>query len=171
MQVRRLDPVLRKLGPGVRGPVAYSDVLTAAERRRDTFWNEVTRAAGIRDGLRVVLDSPPGSRREINVDLFDREFSERDRDVLTVLRPHLDRLWRNAHLRRAALAMARHTNGLTPRQLEILRWVALGKSNAEIARLLYLSPGTVRKHMDNIFAELGVRSRTAAATTVFGNGN
>jgi len=55
---------------------------------------------------------------------------------------------------------------LTPRQREILRWVALGKTNREIARLLFISPGTVRKHMDNVFAALGVRTRTAAVVAM-----
>ena len=59
---------------------------------------------------------------------------------------------------------------LTPRQLEILRWVAQGKTNREIAALLYLSPGTVRKHLDNVYAALGVTNRTAAAMRVFADG-
>jgi DNA-binding CsgD family transcriptional regulator len=169
MRVKHLEPVRLKLGHEPAGLVMYSEMLTLAERR-GRYWDEVIRPAGVRDKLQVRLDAPRGSFREINVDRFDREFSGRDREVLTVLRPHLNRLWENAHLRRAALATARHPNGLTRRQLEILRWVALGKSNIEIAGLLYLSPGTVRKHIDNIFADLGVHSRTAAATLVFGDG-
>jgi DNA-binding CsgD family transcriptional regulator len=53
--------------------------------------------------------------------------------------------------------------GLTPRELEVLRWVAPGKTNAEIAALLHISPETVRRHMRNVFSKLGVRTRTAAA--------
>jgi DNA-binding CsgD family transcriptional regulator len=51
---------------------------------------------------------------------------------------------------------------LTPREHEILDLLAEGCSNAEIASALWIAPGTVRKHLENIYAKLGVRSRTAA---------
>jgi DNA-binding CsgD family transcriptional regulator len=55
---------------------------------------------------------------------------------------------------------------LTAREREILDLVAEGKSNGEIAERLWVSPGTVRKHLDNIYAKLGVHTRTAAAAFV-----
>jgi DNA-binding CsgD family transcriptional regulator len=51
---------------------------------------------------------------------------------------------------------------LTPREREIMRCVADGLSNAEIARRLWIAPSTVRKHLENIFDKVGARSRTAA---------
>jgi DNA-binding CsgD family transcriptional regulator len=51
---------------------------------------------------------------------------------------------------------------LTAREGEVMRCVEDGLSNAEIARELWIQPTTVRKHLENIFAKLGVRSRTAA---------
>jgi len=51
---------------------------------------------------------------------------------------------------------------LTPREWEIMRCVADGLSNAEIARRLWITPSTVRKHLENIFDKVGARSRTAA---------
>lgn len=51
---------------------------------------------------------------------------------------------------------------LSPRQREILELVAAGKTNAEIARLLWISPGTVRKHLENAYERLGVHTRTGA---------
>jgi DNA-binding CsgD family transcriptional regulator len=53
--------------------------------------------------------------------------------------------------------------GLTPRQDEILLWVARGKTNAEIGAILGLSSRTVHKHTEHIFVRLGVETRTAAA--------
>jgi DNA-binding CsgD family transcriptional regulator/tetratricopeptide (TPR) repeat protein len=54
--------------------------------------------------------------------------------------------------------------GLSHRELDVLRLLVEGHSNPEIASSLFISPKTVRNHMTNIFAKLGVESRTAAAT-------
>jgi DNA-binding CsgD family transcriptional regulator len=58
--------------------------------------------------------------------------------------------------------------GLTPREQQIVAWVARGKTNAQIAELLWISPTTVRKHLENVYAKLGVRTRTAAAARFLG---
>jgi DNA-binding CsgD family transcriptional regulator/tetratricopeptide (TPR) repeat protein len=52
--------------------------------------------------------------------------------------------------------------GLTRRELEILRLVAVGRTNREIARDLFLSPRTVEMHVRNVLSKLGCRSRTEA---------
>ena len=52
---------------------------------------------------------------------------------------------------------------LTPRELDVIRLVAEGLSNKEIGQSLTISPRTVNFHLDNLFAKLGVRSRTEAA--------
>lgn len=57
---------------------------------------------------------------------------------------------------------------LTPREREVLRWVAEGKANAEIAVILGLTPGTVKLHVERILTKLGVENRTAAALIVHG---
>jgi DNA-binding NarL/FixJ family response regulator len=54
--------------------------------------------------------------------------------------------------------------GLSRREMDVLRLVVEGHSNPEIATSLFISPKTVRNHMTNILAKLGVESRTAAAT-------
>lgn len=53
--------------------------------------------------------------------------------------------------------------GLSPRQSEVLFWIAQGKSNADIATILGLSASTVAKHVEHIMIKLGVETRTAAA--------
>ena len=55
---------------------------------------------------------------------------------------------------------------LTSRQWEILRQVAAGHSNRQVARALVLSEATVRKHLEHIFMRLDVASRTAAVAKV-----
>jgi DNA-binding CsgD family transcriptional regulator len=57
---------------------------------------------------------------------------------------------------------------LTAREREVLGLVALGKTNAEIAGRLWLAPSTVRKHLENVNAKLGVTTRTAAVARVLG---
>jgi len=52
--------------------------------------------------------------------------------------------------------------GLTPREAEVLLWVAQGKSNGAIAILLGMAEKTVKKHMGSIFAKLGMEGRNAA---------
>jgi DNA-binding NarL/FixJ family response regulator len=52
---------------------------------------------------------------------------------------------------------------LTGRETEVLHWLADGKSNAEIAAILGLAVGTVKRHVENLLAKLGVENRTAAA--------
>jgi DNA-binding CsgD family transcriptional regulator len=57
---------------------------------------------------------------------------------------------------------------LTDREREILELVAAGKTNAEIAEAIWIAPGTVRKHLENVYEKLGVHSRTAAVATLNG---
>ena len=64
-------------------------------------------------------------------------------------------------------ARAPDDHGLTARELEVLRLVAAGKTNREIASALVISERTVARHLQNIFAKLGVSSRTAASAFAF----
>jgi DNA-binding NarL/FixJ family response regulator len=57
---------------------------------------------------------------------------------------------------------------LTPRELSVLRRVAAGHANAEIAELLYVAPSTVRKHPQHAYRKLGVTNRMAAAVRLSG---
>jgi DNA-binding CsgD family transcriptional regulator len=97
--------------------------------------------------LRLILLRGPGP-----------DFSERDRDLLTVLRPHLHQAHLDAERRRHPPPQ------LTARQRELLQLVAAGHTNAQIARRLGISEGTVRTHLENIYRLLQVSSRTAAVT-------
>jgi len=60
--------------------------------------------------------------------------------------------------------------GLSPRELEVLRLVASGKTNKSIAKQLYLSEKTVDRHVSNIFAKANVASRAAATAFAYQHG-
>jgi len=57
--------------------------------------------------------------------------------------------------------------GVTPRQAEILCWVAQGKTNGEIAVILDTTARNVEKHLERSYQRLGVETRTAAAAAVW----
>jgi DNA-binding NarL/FixJ family response regulator len=76
----------------------------------------------------------------------------------------LHRLGESLEKRLGRRAAATHAgDGLSRRELEVMRLVAVGRTNREIAGELFLSPRTVDMHVRNILAKLGARSRTEAA--------
>lgn len=60
------------------------------------------------------------------------------------------------------LARLRSAASLTPREAEVLLWLARGKSNRDIGEILSVSPRTVDKHLEQIYVKLGVENRAAA---------
>jgi DNA-binding CsgD family transcriptional regulator len=137
-----------------------SDLLTRRQRR-SLAWNAaVWRPHGIDDALRMWLPARPGRAISIYVERSGKNYTVRELALFSLLRPHLIRMHANATSRRR---FAHRLENVTPREAEVLGWIARGKTNSEIARLLVISPHTVRKHVENIFEKLDVRTRTAAA--------
>ena len=79
----------------------------------------------------------------------------------------LVRLFR-PYLVRLLLTHSSSAHGLTRREIDVLAWVAVGKTNAEIAEILWIAPGTVKTHLDHIYEKLGVGTRTEAAIAGLG---
>lgn len=135
-----------------------SDRRPDRERRHDPMYADYCRPAGIEHEILVCLRAG-APQRTVRL-MFWRgsgpDFSERDLAVLTLLRPHLQAAYDAAERRR------RGTAPITRRQRQIMEHVAGGLTNAQVARRLGLSEATVRKHLENVFARLGVTSRTAA---------
>jgi DNA-binding CsgD family transcriptional regulator len=87
-----------------------------------------------------------------------RPFGERERTLLKLIRPLFMRpiaVFEAVKQRHCALR-------LTARELEVLELVRLGLTNGEIAAELFLSPATVRTHLEHAFAKIGVHTRTGA---------
>jgi len=64
----------------------------------------------------------------------------------------------------SAAATRLSTASLTPREAEVLSWVAKGKTNRDVGDILGMSPRTVNKHLEHVFEKLGVETRAAAAS-------
>jgi DNA-binding CsgD family transcriptional regulator len=165
-------PLCSRTVDGKLGAVKISDFLTAREFRRLEIYHDWFVSWNTEHELEVGIPSPVWHAKTFS---FARskdwpDFDERDRSVVNVLQPHLIHLYRNANLRQQ-LAVGREDAGavvLTPREREVVALVREGKRNAEIARELWIAPGTVRKHLQNIYEKLGVGSRTAALARLRG---
>ncbi|MBE2317285.1 helix-turn-helix transcriptional regulator [Solirubrobacter sp. CPCC 204708] len=92
-------------------------------------------------------------------------FDPRERLLLRRLQPLVEHVYVEA--REPAVASDRHEAlllaSLTPREAEVAQLVAGGSTNAEISRALYMSLPTVKTHVTQIYAKLGVRNRTQLA--------
>jgi DNA-binding CsgD family transcriptional regulator len=151
-----------------RSVIKTSDFYSARQWHSTGMYADFYRPMGMEHDLMVCLPSalPPtaGPGRYVRLTLArgpGPDFSERDRAVLTLLGPHLDRAYLDVERRR------RPVPRLTPRQTELLRLLAAGHTNTQIARRLGISTGTVRTHLEHIYEKLHVSSRTAAVTRAF----
>jgi DNA-binding CsgD family transcriptional regulator len=139
------------------------DFYSERQWHSSAMYSELVRGSwGLEHEIQVNL--PGGSMRTIRLILFrgpGPDFSERDRALLALLRPHLRQAYLDAERRRHPIPP------ITPRQRELLRLVAAGHTNAQIARRLGVTDKTVGKHLENIYARLQVSSRTAAVTRAF----
>ena len=155
---------------GCAGPLAtgdYSTLLHHAETTRTRAYansplGSAFAALGVKDEILVPMTPLGGTDRRLLLfrDEGAPDFSEREKAMLALARPHLAEL----HTRRDR--ELRGEPHLTPRQWEVLRQVATGASNTQIARTLGLSDATVRKHLENVFLRLDVQSRTEALARV-----
>jgi DNA-binding CsgD family transcriptional regulator len=87
------------------------------------------------------------------------------RQLFDDLGVHVD--GRGSELRRMT---AERPDGLTEREVEVLRLVAAGKTNKQVAATLHLSDKTIARHLSNIFTKIGVSTRTAATAFAFEHG-
>ena len=84
--------------------------------------------------------------------------------------PLLERIDAQAQASAAPPEPAEAPGGLTPREIDVLKLVAQGMTDAEVAGELHISPRTVGRHLSSIYDKLGVNSRTAATAFAYEHG-
>ena len=152
------DPITCRAHARAVEPLAISDRVSRPAFHRLEFFRDVYRPFGTADSVRLFLPAPNAMSRFL---FFDQEhwgLKRRERELLGLLRLHLA-LWRSRWSAPAFPAVCE----LTAREREILQAVADGVTNREIAAQLWISPHTVRTHLQHIFEKLDVRTRTEAA--------
>lgn len=151
----------------LRSVLRIPDFYSARQWHSTGMYSDVHRVWGIEHELQLCLPDPAGpgagTGRTLRLYFFrgpGSDFTEHDRALLTLVRPHLHRAYIDADRRRHPVPR------LTARQTELLALVAAGHTNLQIARRLGISEGTVRTHLENIYARLHVSGRTAAVTSM-----
>lgn len=141
---------------GGRVPQRITDSVPFEQFRRTALYNDYYRRIRIDHAIALPIYVRDGLLVSFVLNRTRRDFTERERALLEVLRPHLAKIYQRIST----------VGQLTARETEVLRWVAAGKSNAQIGAILRISARTVQKHLQNIYDKLGVESRTAAAMRV-----
>jgi DNA-binding CsgD family transcriptional regulator len=177
-QVRQDDPLP---GWGPRGSplphrewfgrtLAISDFISDREFRSGGLYAEVCKPLGVRAVMKVYLPTGGATGASLVFDTARSRFAESDRLTLERLVRLLGQLRRNALARRTYPALIESTAAarvrllrLTPRERVVLARAVGGETNTVIAAALFVSPGTVRKHLEHIYDKLEVRTRTEAA--------
>lgn len=140
------------------GVVRWSDFYSHRELREQPLFADYFGPLGCRHSIGLALPTSPGLHRKISLWRdTGSDFTERDRLVLQLLQPHLYDVLLDARRRQQRVPK------LSPREWEILQLADQGRSNADIARKLFISVATVRKHLEHIYDRTGERTRTSAA--------
>lgn len=138
-------------------------------------YQENLRPLGMEFELTLLMDTPLSQRLGISVARSKTDFTDDETELFSRLGPHLKRAFHHAQtlaqLRAAAdarqpQAAAWRQIDLTPKESEVLRWIATGRTNREIAKLMEVSPATVKTHLEHVYQKLGVSSRAAATAAL-----
>lgn len=154
------------------GPVMLSDFWTDAQVRASALWRDVYRK---QDAGRLLACAIFRANRMCSLNVarpFSApNFSERDRAMMRLLTPHFTQAYFAAERitsRRDGAERPLAALGLTSREAEVGAWLARGRTNPEIAKILAMQARTVEKHVERILIKLGVENRTAAAMRISG---
>ncbi|MBE9257467.1 MULTISPECIES: response regulator transcription factor [Aphanizomenonaceae] len=124
-----------------------------------TFDDDEYVKAGLQNGaMGYLLKDTPSEELAVAIRAVDKGYSQLGPGIVKKLVTQFP-----ATLPQAVLAVPPHLTELTPREKEVLRLIAIGDNNREIAKKLYISEGTVKNHVTNMLNRLNLRDRTQAA--------
>jgi DNA-binding CsgD family transcriptional regulator len=151
----------------------FSDLITQEQLHALELYQLVYSRLGVEYQLAFTLPHTKGRILGVALGRCDRDFSDSERDLVDQARPFLIQAYRNSIRYTAAL---KHPDqralppldgllalGVTQRQAEVLRLVATGASERDVARAFGISVRTVQKHLERCYRTLGVTSRSRAA--------
>jgi DNA-binding CsgD family transcriptional regulator len=164
----------------------FSDVVSADELHALELYRRFYGPIGLEHQIAFTLPHPPARLLGVALSRRDRDFTDRERDLLDRARPFLIQAYRAAveysrleddlaRRRRASdptapdglLDVALAGRGLTPRESQVVRWIAVGRSSAAAAEWLGISPRTAEKHLERAYAKLEVEGRSQAAAVAW----
>ena len=153
----------------LRTVMTIRDYYSARQWRSTGMYAEVYRPQSIEHELMLTFPAGPrpagkpgprpAGQQTIRMFFFrgpGPDFTDTDRAILALLRPHLRDMLSDLEQRRNPVP------ALTPRQWQLVELLAAGHTNARIARQLRIAEGTVRTHLETIYRRLGVTNRAAA---------
>ena len=143
-----------------------SDFLTQQRFHRLGLYAEFFRGIPVEHQVAISLPGPDQEVIGVAMSRARHDFCDEDRALLSVLRAPLMAALLRARRRRQAgqVYTCSELADLTERELQILRLVADGRTNASIAHALGVSPRTVAKHLEHIYRKVRVSSRAAAVS-------
>jgi DNA-binding NarL/FixJ family response regulator len=163
LEPRFTSALLAALAAGARGALDLADgdarAALAALRRAERAWDDIG-APYERARVRVLIGLACRALGDADSAALELEAAH---EAFVELKAAPDAARVDGLLRTSRETV----HGLSPRELEVLRLVAAGETNKAIAATLVLSERTVDRHVSNIFAKLGISSRTAAAAYAF----
>lgn len=148
-------------------PRSISDVLSRQAWHRTDLYAEAYGRLGQEDGLAIDIPLARSGVLTLNMTRARRGFRDSERFGLRLLESHVQACWQRMQAQeRLRVAVAAHGDAsperLTAREREVLLWVANGLSNQQIASQLGIRPATVKRHLENLYAKLGVAGRVDA---------
>lgn len=156
---------------GAGAAMRFSDLIDRRQLHQLELYREVYLPLGAEFQIAITLPSATSRLLGIALTRGKRDFTNAERDLLNLCRPYLIQAYRNAIAYtqlthgggRWVLAEDLCALGLTIRQAEVLRLVAMGRSDQDAAAALGIGVRTAQKHLEHCYRTLGVQNRSQAS--------
>lgn len=165
------DPVTHLLARTLR-PFTFRDAAGGAHVTNvQRLVHDEAREFGLMSGCAVGVSGPGAARARFALassaahDAFEKDFQHHRHEIYLIATYTHERAIELLAPTTPALRVR-----LTPREAEVLKWAAMGKSNWEIANILSVAEPTIKEHVSNICGKFGVKTKTHAASLAVWHG-